>query len=66
MDIFLSVGMDEQDLAENFTGCWNSQLRVHMIAQDLAGKISLRGLSNPIKYWGAMGMILGQTPTNIT
>ena len=28
MDIFLLVGMDEQDLAENFTGCWNSQFRV--------------------------------------
>ena len=32
------VGMDEQDPTENFTGCWNSQLTVHINALDLAGK----------------------------
>ena len=44
--------MDEQDPTENFTGCQNSQLTVHMIAQDLK---LLRGLSNPIKILGSHG-----------
>ena len=34
----LTLGMDEQDPTENFTGCWNSQLTVHMNAQHLAEK----------------------------
>ena len=55
------VGMDEQDPTENFTGCWNSQLTVHINALDLAGKFH-----NEEDYLiRVMGMIFGQTPTNI-
>ena len=39
----LMVGMDEQDQTENFTGYWNSQLTVHMNAQDIAGKFHHEG-----------------------